>query len=418
MEFTDKFSLLSRRVQSNAIREMIRLTRGKKVISFAGGLPSPEVFPTAEMQPVIAGLLQASPPSALQYGLTQGCKELLEQIGAYLHSRGLRRSQPENLLVTSGAQQALDLLARLLLGPGDVILVELPTYIGAAAAFRNLGADLIGIRQDGEGFVLDELAETLARLRRRGRKAAFLYTVPNFSNPSGVLMSQRRRTALLQLAAEWDILIVEDDAYGELYFGDCDAEAIRPISAADGEGRVIYVGTFSKTIAPGIRTGWACAAPEIISRLELLKQGADLFTSTLNQRIAAELLARGFFDAHLPKLRAYYERKRDVLTAALEAEMSGFARWNRPRGGFFVWLELLPELDAVSLLPSAIEAGVVYIPGQPFHADGSGSHTIRLAFSSESEENIRSGIATLAQFVPPAVHATPSAIMPPPRRLR
>ncbi|MBI1955511.1 MAG: PLP-dependent aminotransferase family protein [Acidobacteria bacterium] len=417
MEFSGKFSALSRRLQPNVIRQMIRLTHGKNLISFAGGLPSPESFPALEMQSAISKLLQSAPQSALQYGVTQGCAELLDQIGPYLQSRGLARTKSENLLATSGAQQALDLLARLFIDPGDAVLVELPTYIGAAAAFRNVGAELVGVRQDADGISLEELKETLARLKRRGQKAAFLYTVPNFSNPSGVLMSAARRAALVEMARESDLLLVEDDAYGELYFSDCSAEAVRPLSAWDKEGRVIYVGTFSKTIAPGIRTGWACAAPEIISRLELLKQGADLFTSTLNQRIAAELLARGFFQEHLPKLRTYYERKRDVMTAALQSEMGDMARWNHPRGGFFVWLELPPEWEATALMAPAMEAGVAYIPGQPFHADGSGANTIRLAFSSESEEDIRKGIQRLSRFLRTAAHAKPSVAAPPSGRL-
>lgn len=399
MDFLDKFSTSSGRLRPNVIREMIKLTHGKNLISLAGGLPSAASFASEEIREVISDLLGRSPETVLQYGVTQGCRELLDPLCRYLDSRGLPGTKPENLLITSGAQQALDLLGRLLVDPGDAVLVELPTYIGATTAFRNLGANLVGVRQDEEGISLEALEGTLASLKREGIRMAFLYTVPNFSNPSGVLMSMARRAGLVEMAREWDFLIVEDDAYGELYFSDCDPEAIRPLSAWDPEGGIIYVGTFSKTIAPGIRTGWVRGRPEIIARLELLKQGADLFTSVLNQRIAAEIMARGIFQSRLPGLRVAYEQKRDAMLEALAMEMEGKVTWNRPRGGFFVWLRLPAELDATALMKPAIEAGVAYIPGQPFYVDDSGANTIRLAFSSESEENIREGIQKLGRFL-------------------
>ena len=399
MEFADKFSKASGRLRPNVIREMIKLTHGKNVISFAGGLPSAESFPSEEIRSVIADVLERAPEAALQYGMTQGTRELLDALSPYLRSRGLPRTERENLLITSGSQQALDLIGRLLLDPGDAVLVELPTYIGATTAFRNLGAELAGVRQDQDGISLEALEGTLAGLRREGKRVGFLYTVPNFSNPAGVLMSPARREALVEMARAFDFLIVEDDAYGELYFRDCPAEAVRPLSTGDRDGRVLYTGTFSKTIAPGIRTGWVSARPELIARLELFKQGADLFTSTLNQRIAAELLARGIFEARLPGLRALYERKRDAMAEALASEMGESARWNHPRGGFFFWLELPGDLDATALMSPAIEAGVAYIPGQPFYVDGSGANTIRLAFSSESEAGIREGIRKLSRFL-------------------
>ena len=399
MDFLDKFSASSARLRPNVIREMLKLTHGKSLISFAGGLPSASSFASREIREVISDLLDRSPEPVLQYGLTQGCRELLEPLCGYMDSRGVAGTKPENLLITSGAQQALDLLGRLLLDPGDAILVELPTYIGAITTFRNLGANLVGVSQDEEGISLEALDRMLANLKREGKRAAFLYTVPNFSNPSGVLMSPARRQKLVELARKLDFLIVEDDAYGELYFSDCPPEAVRPLSAWETEGRIIYVGTFSKTIAPGIRTGWVRGAPELIARLELVKQGADLFTSTLNQRIAAEIMARGIFQARLPGLRAAYEKKRDAMIEALAAAMNAPVEWNRPHGGFFVWLRLPPELDATVLMKPAIDAGVAYIPGQPFRVDDGGSNTIRLAFSTESEATIQEGIRKLSRFL-------------------
>ena len=399
MNFLDKFSIASERLRPNVIREMIKLSHGKTLISFAGGLPSTEMFPAQEIASIVAELVQRQAGSVLQYGVTQGCAELLEQVRQYMHSRGVSSVGEQNLLITGGSQQALDLIGRLLLDPGDVVLVESPSYIGALTAFRNLGADLVGVRQDGEGISLEHLEGRLARLKRERRRAAFLYTIPNFNNPSGVLLSAGRRAALLELAREFDLLVVEDDAYGEIYFSECAPEAVRPLSAQDPDQRVLYTGTFSKTLAPGLRTGWVCASPEIISRLELFKQGADLFSSVLHQRVIAEFLARGWFHDRLPRLRAYYQRRRDAMVAALEEEMGPEVRWNRPGGGFFVWLQVPPEMDTMALMEPAIRAGVAYIPGKPFHVDGRGSNTIRLAYSSESEQGIREGIRTLSGFV-------------------
>ncbi|OFW12235.1 MAG: hypothetical protein A3H27_06715, partial [Acidobacteria bacterium RIFCSPLOWO2_02_FULL_59_13] len=377
----------------------IKLTHGRNLISFAGGLPSPESFPMAEISSVVCSLLDAKQHSALQYGPTQGSPELLEQLRIYMHSRGVRQAETENLLVTSGSQQALDLIGRLLLDPGDAVIVELPSYVGAINAFRNLGAELVGVEQDREGIVPEALETVLAGLQRQNRRAAFLYTVPNFNNPSGVLLSSERRAALLEIARQFNLWIVEDDAYGEIYFSDCDEQQVRPLRAREGGENVIYTGTFSKTLAPGLRLGWVCARPEVISRLELTKQGADLFTSSFTQRIAAELMAQGTFGQRLPLLRAQYERKRDAMTAALDAEMTGVARWNHPRGGFFVWLEVDPALDTLALMESAIDAGIAYIPGQPFRVDDGGSNTIRLAFSTESEATIQEGIRKLSRFL-------------------
>jgi len=395
----DHFSAATRRLRPNVIRQMIKLTHGRNLISFAGGLPSPESFPMAEISSVVCSLLDAKQHSALQYGPTQGSPELLEQLRIYMHSRGVRQAETENLLVTSGSQQALDLIGRLLLDPGDAVIVELPSYVGAINAFRNLGAELVGVEQDREGIVPEALETVLAGLQRQNRRAAFLYTVPNFNNPSGVLLSSERRAALLEIARQFNLWIVEDDAYGEIYFSDCDEQQVRPLRAREGGENVIYTGTFSKTLAPGLRLGWVCARPEVISRLELTKQGADLFTSSFTQRIAAELMAQGTFGQRLPLLRAQYERKRDAMTAALDAEMTGVARWNHPRGGFFVWLEVDPALDTLALMESAIDAGIAYIPGQPFRVDDGGSNTIRLAFSTESEATIQEGIRKLSRFL-------------------
>ena len=395
----DRFSAATRRLRPNVIRQMVKLTHGKNLISFAGGLPSPESFPMAEIGSVVRNLLDGKQHSALQYGPTQGSPELLEQLRIYMHSRGVQPVETENLLVTSGSQQALDLIGRLLLDPGDPVIFELPSYVGAITAFRNLGAELVGVEQDREGIVPEALEAALAGLKRQNRRAAFLYTVPNFSNPSGVLMSSERRTALLDIARQFNLWVVEDDAYGEIYFSDCDEEQVRPLRAREGGENVIYTGTFSKTLAPGLRLGWVCARPDVISRLELTKQGADLFTSSFTQRIAAELMVQGTFRQRLPLLRAQYERQRDAMTAALDAEMTGVARWNHPRGGFFVWLEVDPALDTLALMELAIEAGVAYIPGQPFHVDDGGSNTIRLAFSTESEATIQEGIRKLSHFL-------------------
>ncbi len=393
-----RFSEFAGRLKPSVIRRMTKRLHGRPVISFAGGLPHPETFPAAELGSIAAEVLEHHAGEALQYGLTQGYLPLVEHVLTYLEGRGMVGLKPENVLIASGSQQALDLVARVFIDPGDTALVESPGYVGATGAFTNAGARLVGVPMLEDGPDLERL-ESL--LRRESPK--FFYLTPNFSNPSGVLTTLEKRRAVYELARRHDLWIVEDDAYGEIYFSDCSASDVVPLKAADPDGRVVYLNTFSKTIAPGLRLAAMVGPPEFISVVEMAKQTGDMFTGTLAQSLAAELFRRGFFQERLPRLRAFYQARRDAMVAALKRHLPE-GRWNSPRGGFFIWLELPEGLDAEELLESAVEAGVAYVPGAPFYVSGDGpparvASTVRLAFSRETEADIARGVERLGSVV-------------------
>ena len=335
----------------------------------------------------------------LQYGPTRGYRPLVEAIAAIMASRGAPTA-PDRLLVTTGSQQGLDLVARVLLDPHDVILVELPTYTGAISAFRNVQAEMVGVRQDADGIDLAELDDTYARLQQEGRRARLLYVVPNFQNPTGLLIGRAKRAALLDWAERRDVLIVEDDPYRDLYFEDSATEAdVRPIRADDASGRVIYLSSFSKTLAPGFRVAWIDAPPAVSAKLEIAKQAADLCTGELDQRIVYEACRRGILDRQAPLLRRYYQHKRDVMVRALTREFGGDVTWPPPRGGFFLWATLPAPINADAMIARAVEHGVVYVAGEAFFVNGSGRHFIRLSFSAPTPDRIEEGVRRLAAAI-------------------
>lgn len=345
IDHTSYFSTAAREYQESAIRRAGALAgRIPDLISFAAGSPSADVFPWDELADISAGLLARRDGQVLQYGATRGYRPLIEQIAAHLLGKGVGTT-PDAIIVTTGSQQGLDLVGRVLIDPGDVVLVELPTYSGAIAAFRNLQASLVGVPQDADGIDVEALDEIVPSLAARGRRPRFLYVTPSFQNPAGVLMAPARRRALLEAAARHDLLIVEDDPYGSLYFDDDGHVATRPIKADDREERVIYLGTLSKTLVPGLRVAWMVAPPAIVERVELAKQAADLCSGMFDQRIAHLAFERGIVDALAPRLRAHYREKRDAMEAALGTYLSGRLRWTQPRGGFFIWAECIGEVD-------------------------------------------------------------------------
>ena len=396
---TDRSSLFSRaaaQMTESAIRKMgAVLASGRDVISFAPGYPAPETFPWDEFSQISAELLASRDPGVLQYGPTRGYKPLLEAIAGILHQRGIAASM-EQLLVTTGSQQGLDLVARVLVDPGDVILVELPTYVGAISAFRNLQAAMVGVPQEADGIDLDALEATYQRVRGEGRRVKFLYVVPNFQNPTGLLIGLEKRRRLLEWAERRDVLILEDDPYRELYFEDSATEAdVRPIKADDAGGRVVYLSSFSKTLAPGFRVAWIAAPADIAAKLEMAKQAEDLLTGSLDQRMIYEACRRGVLERQLPILRRHYAHKRDVMQAALQRELR-HATWPTPKGGFFLWVTLPAEIDAGAMIHRAIEHGVIYVTGDAFYVDGEGRHMLRLSFSAPTPERIDAGVARLA----------------------
>jgi 2-aminoadipate transaminase len=400
----EKFlSPTGRQLTESAIRRMgTVVARAGDLVSFAPGYPDPGLFPWDELSDIARELLESHDGSALQYGPTRGLKPLLEQALAVLEARGIHTTL-EHLIVTSGSQQGIDLIARVLVSPGDVVLVELPTFTGAIAAFKNAQAELVGVRQDPRGIVIDDLDAVWLRERRAGKQIKLLYAIPNFQNPTGSLLALDRRRRLVEWAERRDVLIVEDDPYGSLYFEDVATEAdTRPIRADDPQGRVLYLSTVSKTLAPGFRVGWMAAPPILIERFDTAKQSTDLTSGILDQRIVVEALKRGVVDRLAPKLRELYRSKRDVMETAIREQVGGRLTWSQPKGGFFIWATLPDGLRDVDVLERALQHGVVFVIGSAFHVDGSGHDTIRLSFSAPSPDRIREGVRRLSATLQPA----------------
>jgi 2-aminoadipate transaminase len=404
IDYDHFFSRVAQSTQGSAIRKMgVMAVRVPDMISFAPGYPDPVTFAWREFQEITHEILGGTDPSVLQYGPTRGYRPLLASITGILGARGIEAGE-DNLLITTGSQQGLDLVARALLDPGDVALVELPAYTGAITAFRNTQVTLVGVRQEADGIDLGDLEAVATRTRAAGRRVRCLYVVPNFQNPTGLLISLPKRRQLLDLAARLDLLIIEDDPYGALYFEDAaTADDTRPIKADDREGRVIYLSSFSKTLAPGFRVAWITAAAPVIEKLDLGKQAADLMTPALDQRVVFEAIRRGVVDRQIPILRRCYEQKRSVMQEALRRELAGVITWPEPRGGFFLWVTLPETVNAEAMLPQAVDRRVIYVAGSAFFVDGSGHNTIRLCFSLPSEERIVEGVRRLAPVIKAAI---------------
>ena len=395
-------------MRESAIRQMgAVLAQARDVISFAPGYPAEDQFPWVVLSDAAQALLSGADGSVLQYGPTRGYRPLRELIAEVMNQRQIAAAV-DRLLVTTGSQQGLDLVGRVLIDPGDVVLMELPSYVGAISAFRNLGASLVGVDQQVDGIDLDRLDAVTRTLRNDGRRVKFLYVVPNFQNPTGRLIGVDKRRRLLEWAAAHDVLIVEDDPYGDLYFPDVTTpEETRPIAADDRDGRVVYLSSFSKTLAPGLRVAWIHAAEPIAARLELAKQATDLCTGALDQRIVHHVCRQGLLAPHVPELRAHYQRKRDAMLGALGRTLEGRATWLPPRGGFFIWMRLDAGLTSDRLLTFARARGVLFVIGAAFFVDGSGDDYLRLSFSAPSPERIAEGIGRLADAITDA-HAAPA----------
>lgn len=392
-------SAAAKMVQS-AIRRMGTVIAARRdVISFAPGYPAPDTFAWDDFREILNELFSERDPGVLQYGPTRGYRPLLDAIASILRSRHIE-APIEHLLVTTGSQQGLDLVGRVLIDPGDVVLVELPTYVGAISAFRNVQASMVGVPQESDGIDLAALDETCLRLRGEGRRVKFLYVVPNFQNPTGLLISLDKRQRLLEWAERRDVLIVEDDPYRDIFFEDSVRESdLRAIKADDRNGRVVYLSSFSKTLAPGYRVAWIAAPAPLIEKFEMAKQAEDLLTGSLDQRVIYEACRRGVLECRLPMLRRHYQDKRTVMERALTRELGDLVSWPQPKGGFFLWLTLPAQISADQMIPRAIEAGVVYVAGDAFFVNGKGQNTLRLSFSAPSHERIETGVTRLAQTV-------------------
>ena len=390
-----RYAHRTQKMGSSVIRELLKFTEQPDIISFAGGLPAPEVFPLKEFQEACNQVLKEHGAYALQYGTTEGYLPLREMIARH-NSRYNVRVTAENIMITSGSQQALDFIGRLFINRGDYIVVESPTYLGALQAWNAYGAQYISVPSDENGMIMDYLEEAL----RIGPK--FIYILPNFQNPSGSTLSLERRKRLVLLADQYGVPIVEDDPYGQLRF---DGDHIPSVASLDssyrnednGEytGNVIYLSTFSKLLAPGLRLAWVIAPPKVIRKLVMSKQAADLHTSTFNQYVAHEVAKGGFLDEHVKVIRATYKERRDVMIEMMEEMFPPEVTWSKPLGGMFLWGVLPEHIDAAEVLKVAVERKVAFVPGASFHPNGGGKNTMRLNFSFSTPEVIREGITRL-----------------------
>jgi 2-aminoadipate transaminase len=400
--WSERFAQRTQRMTSSVIRELLKYTERPDVISFAGGLPAPEIFPVEEVAAAAERVLRERGRQGLQYSATEGYPPLRELIVRHMARYGIRVG-PSNVLVTTGSQQGLDLIGRLFVNAGDRILTESPTYLGALQAWNAYQADYLPVPVDDDGLDVGQLEAQL----RAGPK--FLYILPNFQNPSGVTLSLERRRRLVELANHYGAPIVEDDPYGQLRY---EGEHLPPLVAIDAElhgcgrgeveftGDVLYLSTLSKTLAPGLRVGWIVAPESVIARLVQMKQGADLHSSTLVQMVAHEVAKDGFLDRHVRRIRELYGERRDAMLAACERHMPEGVSWTRPAGGLFLWLTLPPGRDATLVLKEALASEkVAFVPGSAFYPRGGGERACRLNFSYCDPSTIDEGISRLARVL-------------------
>ena len=378
----------------SAIREILKVTERPGILNFAGGLPSPETFPVAAMHAACATVLGEDlnvARASLQYASSEGLPELRQWVAAEMAKQGAHIS-PDQVLITTGSQQGLDLIAKVLLDKGSRMLVESPTYLGALQAFTPMQPSIESVESDSGGVSAPALRKAL----EKGERPRFVYLLPNFQNPTGRTMDEARRNDVIAVCREFGLPIVEDNPYGELWF---EAPPPAPLLARWPEG-VLYLGSFSKILAPGLRLGYVIAPPELYPKLLQAKQAADLHTPGFNQRVVAEVIKDGFLDRHVPTIRDRYHQQRDAMLAALQRELGDTgAEWTRPVGGMFIWVRLPEGLIAKDLLPAAVEAGMAFVPGAPFYAENADPRTLRLSFVTSTPEQIDRGMAALAQVV-------------------
>jgi len=382
---TWKLAARAEKMNPSVIREILKVTEKPGIISFAGGLPSPKTFPIAEFDAASHKVLSEDGQAALQYAASEGFPALREAVADMLPWN----VDPAQVLITTGSQQGLDLVAKILIDGGSKILVETPTYLGALQAFTPMEPAVVSVASDDEGVVVDDLVA-------KAKDARFIYLLPNFQNPTGRSMSETRRAAVSAAAAQAGLPIIEDNPYGELWF---DEEPPLPLSARNPEG-CIYLGSFSKVLAPGLRLGFLVAPKHIYPKLLQAKQAVDLHTPSFTQRMVAEVLKGNFLDRHVPTIRALYKSQRDAMLVALQREMAGLdVQWNTPAGGMFLWARLPEGMSAVDLLPQAVERGVAFVPGAAFYADHADARTLRLSFVTASVEQINIGVKALAEAI-------------------
>lgn len=382
-----KLAARAEKMNPSVLRELLKVTERPGIISFAGGLPSPKTFPVAEFAAACAKVLRDDASAALQYAASEGYGPLRDMVAASLPWP----VDPAQVLITTGSQQGLDLVAKVMIDQGSRILVETPTYLGALQAFAPMEPQVQSVASDDEGVDIAALRQA----QNAGDPARFFYVLPNFQNPTGRTMSEARRAALSACATDMGLPLIEDNPYGELWF---DSPPPAPLTARNPDG-CLYLGSFSKVLAPSLRLGFLVAPAAVFPKLLQAKQAADLHSPGFNQRVVAEVMKDGFLDRHVPRIRALYKAQRDVMLAALAREMPPEVSWNQPAGGMFLWARLPQGMDAAALLPRAVDQGVAFVPGAAFYADHADPRTLRLSFVTASEQEIQHGVAALAAVI-------------------
>ena len=378
-------------IRASEIRELLKLTQKPEVISFAGGMPAPELFPIEEMKKITQKVLEEKGTTALQYGPTEGYLPLREKIVERMAKLKVDLTV-DNILITSGSQQGLDFAAKVFINPGDIIVCESPSYLGAINAFKAYEPKFIEVDTDEEGMIMEDLEEVL----KNNDNVKFIYVIPDFQNPSGKTWSEERRIKLVELANKYNVAIVEDNPYGELRF---EGEFLPAVKHYDIEGRVIFLGTFSKIFCPGLRLGWVAADEEVLSKFILVKQGADLQSSTISQMELAQFLEEYDIDKHIEKLKEVYKRRRDLMLKTMEEEFPEDVKFTYPEGGLFTWVVLPEHINARDLAVKALEKNVAFVPGGSFFPNGGNENTLRMNYSNMDEARIVEGVKRLAQAI-------------------
>lgn len=388
-----QFSNLAMNLKASEIRELLKLTTMPEIISFAGGLPAPELFPTEDLKKVDEAVLTKEGQAALQYGTTEGYTPLREQIAGRMKKSFMVDCTPENIVITSGSQQGLSLLAQIFLNPGDVVLVESPTYLGAINAFKLCGPEFVEVPTDDKGIIPEELEKVLAKY---GDRVRMMYVIPEFQNPTGITWPMERRKAFMDIINRYDFPVLEDDPYGELRF---DGDKVPSLKSMDTKGNIIFLGSFSKILMPGLRIAWMVADPTIIDKVVKLKQAVDLQSSSFGQRQTSFFIDMYDLDAHVAKIKELYKKRRNLMCDSMKEYFPEGITFTYPEGGLFTWVTLPEGMDAKELMPKVLAKNVAYVPGGPFYPHGGNANHFRLNYSNMPEERIVEGIKRLAEVL-------------------
>ena len=388
-----QFSNLAMNLKASEIRELLKLTTMPEIISFAGGLPAPELFPTEDLKKVDEAVLTKEGQAALQYGTTEGYTPLREQIAGRMKKSFMVDCTPENIVITSGSQQGLSLLAQIFRNPGDVVLVESPTYLGAINAFKLCGPEFVEVPTDDKGIIPEELEKILAKY---GDRVRMMYVIPEFQNPTGITWPMERRKAFMDIINRYDFPVLEDDPYGELRF---DGDKVPSLKSMDTKGNIIFLGSFSKILMPGLRIAWMVADPTIIDKVVKLKQTVDLQSSSFGQRQTSFFIDMYDLDAHVAKIKELYKKRRNLMCDSMKEYFPEGITFTYPEGGLFTWVTLPEGMDAKELMPKVLAKNVAYVPGGPFYPHGGNANHFRLNYSNMPEERIVEGIKRLAEVL-------------------